>query len=89
MLTAWRSTFPNPTEIGHILAQDELLTQDVQRLGLSKRMVKKQQMRWSKHVAHHLLQVRTKVLNDELRQTFAGLCPGMQTNVEEQQQKTA
>jgi len=37
---------------------------------LSKRMVKKQQMRWSKRGAHLLLQVRTKVLNDELRETF-------------------
>ncbi len=35
----------------------------------SKRMVKKQQMRWSKRGAHMLLQVRTKVLNDELRKT--------------------
>jgi len=37
---------------------------------MSKRMVKKQQMRWSKRGAHLLLQVRTKVLNDELRATF-------------------
>ena len=32
---------------------------------ISKRMVKKQQMRWSKRGAHLLLQVRTRVLNDE------------------------
>lgn len=31
---------------------------------ISKRMVKKQQMRWSKRGAHLRLQVRTKVLND-------------------------
>ena len=37
---------------------------------ISKRMVKKQQMRWSKRGAHLLLQVRTEVLNDELRETF-------------------
>jgi len=37
---------------------------------ISKRMVKKQQMRWSKRGAHLLLQVRTKVLNEELRETF-------------------
>lgn len=37
---------------------------------VSKRMVKKQQMQWSKQGAHLLLQARTKVLNDELDQTF-------------------
>jgi len=37
---------------------------------MSKRMVKKQQMRWTKRGAHLLLQVRTKVLNEELRETF-------------------
>jgi hypothetical protein len=37
---------------------------------VSKRMVKKQQMRWSQHGAHLLLQVRTRVLNDELRDVF-------------------
>lgn len=34
---------------------------------VSKRMVKKQQMRWSKQGAHLLLQVRSKVLNEELQ----------------------
>jgi hypothetical protein len=33
-------------------------------------MVKKQQMRWSRQGAHWLLQVRTRVLNDELRETI-------------------
>ena len=37
---------------------------------ISKRFVKKQQMRWSKRGPHLLLQVRTKVLNEELRKTF-------------------
>jgi len=37
---------------------------------ISKRMVKKQQMRWSRQGAHLLLQVRTKVLDEELRNTF-------------------
>ncbi len=35
---------------------------------VSKRFVKKQQMRWSKKGAHLLLQVRNLVLNQELRQ---------------------
>jgi len=37
---------------------------------VSKRMVKKQQMRWAPWSAHLLLQVRTKVLNDELAEVF-------------------
>jgi hypothetical protein len=37
---------------------------------VSKRMVKKQQMRWSQQGAHLLLQIRTRVLNDELRELF-------------------
>jgi hypothetical protein len=37
---------------------------------ISKRMVKKQQMCWTKKEAHLLLQVRTQVLNDDLHRTF-------------------
>jgi hypothetical protein len=37
---------------------------------VSKRMVKKQQMRWTPRGAHLLLQVRTHVLNDELAADF-------------------
>ena len=44
---------------------------------ISKRFVKKQQMRWTKEGAHQLLQVRIQVLNDELRQTFHNWYPGM------------
>src|SRR6266581_630278 len=33
---------------------------------VSKRMVKKQQMRWTPRGAHLLLQIRTRVLNDDL-----------------------
>jgi hypothetical protein len=46
---------------------------------VSKRMVKKQQMRWTEAGAHNLLQVRTKVLNDQLRETFVRWYPRMQT----------
>jgi hypothetical protein len=45
---------------------------------VSKRMVKKQQMRWSDQGAHLLLQLRVKVLNGELRQMFQQWYPGMQ-----------
>jgi len=33
-------------------------------------MVKKQQMRWTKKGAHHLLQLRVKTSNEELRECF-------------------
>lgn len=45
---------------------------------VSKRLVKKQQMRWTERGAHLLLQLRVKVLNDELRQTFQQWYPRMQ-----------
>jgi len=47
-------------------------------------MVKKQQMRWSKRGAHLLLQVRTKVLNEELRATFDRWYPNSHREIEEQ-----
>ncbi len=37
---------------------------------IAKRMVKKQQMQWSREGAHYLLQTRTAVLNGELRGYF-------------------
>ncbi len=44
---------------------------------VSKRMVKRQQMRWTKQGAHLLLQVRVKTLNNELREKFEDWYPGM------------
>ena len=49
---------------------------------VSKRMVKKQQMRWSERGAHLLLQVRTQVLNGDLRQWFARWPPGLEDGAE-------
>ena len=49
---------------------------------VSKRMVKKQQMRWGERGAHLLLQVRTQVLNGDLRRLFARWYPGMEDGVE-------
>jgi hypothetical protein len=37
---------------------------------VSKRMVKKQQMAWSPRGAHLLLQIRTRVLDEEWENTF-------------------
>ena len=42
---------------------------------VSKRMVKKQQMRWTPEGAHLLLQVRTRTLNRELAATFRAWYP--------------
>ena len=47
---------------------------------ISKRMVKKQQMCWTEQGAHLLLQVRTQVLNDDLRATFKRWYPGMKAD---------
>jgi hypothetical protein len=44
---------------------------------VSKRFVKKQQMRWTQRGAHLLLQTRVQVLNDDLRKTFSRWFPGM------------
>ena len=51
---------------------------------LSKRMVKKQQMRWSPRGAHLLLQIRTQVLNEDLAGTFRRWYPGLMPAVDEQ-----
>ena len=44
---------------------------------IAKRMVKKQQMRWTPRGAHLLLQVRTRVLNDQLANDFRRWYPGL------------
>ena len=49
---------------------------------ISKRMVKKQQMRWTKQGAHLLLQVRVQTLNGDLRDTFRQWYPGMTPETE-------
>ena len=52
---------------------------------VSRRMVKQQQMRWTQRGAHLLLQVRTHVLNEDLREIFGRWYPGMQTGTSQQQ----
>ena len=51
---------------------------------ISKRMVKKQQMRWTQEGAHHMIQVRTATLNDDLKDQFCRWYPGM-NNVNDKQ----
>jgi hypothetical protein len=43
---------------------------------ISRRMVKQQQTQWTPRGAHLLLQVRTRVLNDDLEETFRRRHPG-------------
>ena len=45
---------------------------------VSKRFVKKQQMRWTPAGAHLLLQIRAQVLNGDWRATPCQWYPGMQ-----------
>jgi hypothetical protein len=47
---------------------------------ISRRMAKKQQMRWTQKGAHLLLQVRTKTLNNEIRGSFKRWYPKMDQN---------
>jgi hypothetical protein len=49
---------------------------------VSKRMVKKQQMRWAPKSAHLLPQVRAKVLNDELAEVFQRWYPAFNVPAE-------
>jgi hypothetical protein len=56
---------------------------------VSKRMVKKRQMRWSERGAHVLLQVRTQVLNEDLHATFHRWYPEMQILSGESEQRKA
>jgi hypothetical protein len=44
---------------------------------ISRRFVKKQQMRWQPETAHLLLPVRTRTLNGRLRETFQRWWPAM------------
>jgi hypothetical protein len=53
---------------------------------VSKRMVKKQQMRWTPRGAHLLLQVRTRVLNDDLADDFRRWYPAFTPAADLQEQ---
>jgi hypothetical protein len=52
---------------------------------LSTRMVKQQQMQWTKRGAHLLVQMRAQVLNEGLDHTFRGWYPGFRPNEGERQ----
>ena len=46
-------------------------------------MIKHQQMQWSQRGAHLLLQIRTRVLNEEWEDTFRRWYPGFRPHTEE------
>jgi hypothetical protein len=50
---------------------------------VSKRMIKHQQMQWTQRGAHLLLQIRTRVLNEEWEDTFRRWYPGFRPHTEE------
>ena len=56
---------------------------------ISKRFVKKQQMRWTQRGAHLLLQTRVQVLNDDLRKIFGRWFQGMSVMENEQAKMAA
>ncbi|SJM91714.1 conserved hypothetical protein [Crenothrix polyspora] len=56
---------------------------------LAKRFCKRQQMQWSPKGAHLLLQMRTRVLNGELEQTFQEWYPGFRVGNDEELKKAA
>ena len=56
---------------------------------LAKRFSKRQQMQWSPKGAHLLLQMRTRVLNGELEQTFREWHPGFRAKNDENLVKAA
>jgi hypothetical protein len=49
---------------------------------VSQRMVKKQQMQWAKSGAHLLLQIRTRVLNDDWETQFREWYPGFRSHTQ-------
>ncbi len=53
-------------------------TQSAVNYVVAKRFTKRQQMQWSPKGAHLLLQMRTRVLNGELEQTFRQWHPSFQ-----------
>jgi hypothetical protein len=56
---------------------------------VAKRFTKRQQMQWSPKETHLLLQMRTRVLDGELEQTFRNWYPGFRAANDENLKKVA
>lgn len=65
---------------GHGEAISSSLAESTVNEIVSRRMAKKQQMIWTQKGAHLLLQVRTKTLNNEIRDSFKNWYPKMDQN---------
>ena len=92
MLRSWvnRTSIPNYGDrYRHGEAISTSFVESTVNQVISKRMVKKQQMRWTELGAHRLLQVRTQVLNDDLRSTFERWYPGLKPAIESPQDAAA
>ncbi|GAB5493959.1 MAG: hypothetical protein Phog2KO_41740 [Phototrophicaceae bacterium] len=50
---------------------------------IAKRFAKKQQMRWTRQGAHYLLQIRVKVINEDLQSAFRDWYPDFEIHSEE------
>ena len=75
------SFIPNYSErYNHDEAVSLAVTESIVNEIISRRMAKKKQMRCTQKGAHHLLQVRTKTLNNELEDSFKRWYPKMKQN---------
>ena len=75
------SFIPNYSErYNHNEAVSSAVAESTVNEMISRRMAKKQQMRWTQKGAHLLLQVRTKTLNNELKNSFKCWYPKMGEN---------
>jgi hypothetical protein len=88
-LAANASAIPNyggapPRRRGHLHRVREIRVNQV----VSKRMVKKQQMRWSPRGAHLLLQIRTRVPDDTLAHDYRRWYPDF-THTPDRQDRAA
>jgi hypothetical protein len=70
---------PHPNRIAdvHGEAIASSIAKSIVNQVISRRFVKKQQMRWQPDTAHLRLQVRTRTLNGTLRETFQRWWPAM------------
>ena len=79
---AWIPNYGERYRVGEIMSS--AFVESTVNQVVSKRMVKQQQMRWSPRGAHLLLQVRTRVLNDELADDFHRWYPAFTRPSDEQ-----
>jgi hypothetical protein len=77
-ITANRDFIPNYGErYRHAETISTAFVESTVNYVLSKRFVKKQQMRWTQAGAHLLLQVRLQVINNDWRKVFCRWYPGL------------